>query len=549
MEKKQGKTGFDFLGDLFEYSIKNSFTDTIRYLGTNSRRLISNLSLFVAVNIDTKECYVFAHRRIKKGYLSSVLKGIEEFALNSSPDLNLSEFKIEIQPKEEFIDTEGPSEPNFILTVPVFAGGKSRAFLNFSKSGALNPEGKDSSYMSLIVDFLSALWEREAREIEEKRRIEELAFIDSLTGVFNRRAFYKLVSQDVSEARRNGTAISLAVFDIDGFKEINDSYGHSFGDMILKQVTSQFRKLLREEDRIFRLGGDEFALLMKADRREASLAIRRIAKEISNSRKVRITLSGGIVEIDPYKDSGVDEIMRRADKILYIAKESGKNRILLQDYEGEETEYRESLPYGMIGRLIEDIGIKLKEFAAEQLASFYLSINGEGESLFEKTAIVSNYAVSLGRELNLPENRIQNLRLGAILYDIGMIAVPKRIILKGTPLTPDEYEFIKRHTIIGGRMVQRFSVLREVLPIVLYHHEWINGKGYPFGLSGDYIPIEARIVAVADAFQAMQSNRPYRSALSMEESVSEMINGRGIKYDSQVVEALLTLIDKKTTTL
>ncbi|HXG30475.1 MAG TPA: diguanylate cyclase [Thermodesulfobacteriota bacterium] len=548
MEKKQGKTGFDFLGDLFEYSIKNSFIDTIRYLGTNSRRLISNLSLFVAVNIDTKECYVFAHRRIKKGYLSSVLKGIEEFALNSSPDLNLSEFKIEIQPKEEFIDTEGPSEPNFILTVPVFAGGKSRAFLNFSKSGVLNPEGNDPSYMSLIVDFLSALWEREAREIEEKRKIEELAFIDSLTGVFNRRAFYKLVSQDVSEARRNGTAISLAVFDIDGFKEINDSYGHSFGDMILKQVTSQFRKLLREEDKIFRLGGDEFALLMKADRREASLAIRRIAKEISNSRKVRITLSGGIVEIDPYKDSGVDEIMRRADKILYIAKESGKNRILLQDYEGEETEYGESLPYGMIGRLIEDIGVKLKEFAAEQLASFYLS-NGEDKSLFEKTAIVSNYAASLGRELNLPENRIQNLRLGAILYDIGMIAVPRSIRLKGTPLTPDEYEFIKRHTIIGGRMVQRFSVLREVLPIVLYHHEWINGKGYPFGLSGDYIPIEARIVAVADAFQAMQSNRPYRSALSMEESVSEMINGMGIKYDSQVVEALLTLIDKKTTTL
>jgi diguanylate cyclase (GGDEF)-like protein len=548
MEKKQGKTGFDFLGDLFEYSIKNSFIDTIRYLGTNSRRLISNLSLFVAVNIDTKECYVFAHRRIKKGYLSSVLKGIEEFALNSSPDLNLSEFKIEIQPKEEFIDTEGPSEPNFILTVPVFAGGKSRAFLNFSKSGVLNPEGNDPSYMSLIVDFLSALWEREAREIEEKRKIEELAFIDSLTGVFNRRAFYKLVSQDVSEARRNGTAISLAVFDIDGFKEINDSYGHSFGDMILKQVTSQFRKLLREEDKIFRLGGDEFALLMKADMREASLAIRRIAKEISNSRKVRITLSGGIVEIDPYKDSGVDEIMRRADKILYIAKESGKNRILLQDYEGEETEYGESLPYGMIGRLIEDIGVKLKEFAAEQLASFYLS-NGEDKSLFEKTAIVSNYAASLGRELNLPENRIQNLRLGAILYDIGMIAVPRSIILKGTQLTPDEYEFIKRHTIIGGRMVQRFSVLREVLPIVLYHHEWINGKGYPFGLSGDYIPIEARIVAVADAFQAMQSNRPYRSALSMEESVSEMINGMGIKYDSQVVEALLTLIDKKTTTL
>jgi len=545
MEKKQRKTKFGFLSDLFEYSLKNSFIDTVRHLGTNSRCLISNLSLFVAVNIDTKECYVFAHRKIRKGYLSSILKNIREFALNNSLDLNLSEYKTEIQPKEEFVDTEGPSEPNFVLTIPIFAGGKSRAFLNFSKSGTLDPEENDFSYANLIVDFLSALWEREAREVEEKRNIEELAFIDSLTGVFNRRGFYKLVSQDVSEARRNGTAISLVVFDIDGFKQINDSYGHSFGDMILKQVTSQFRKLLREEDKIFRLGGDEFALLMKTDKRETSLAIRRIVKEISNSRNIRITLSGGIVEINPYKDSGVDEIMRQADKVLYIAKESGRNQILFQDDEREETKSDESLSERMIGRLTEDISIKLKEFAVEQLASFYLSLNREDKSVYEKPIVVSNYAVSLGKELNLPESRLQNLRLGAILYDIGMIAVPKRIILKSTALAPDEYELIKHHTIIGGRMIQHFSILREVLAIVLYHHEWINGKGYPFGLTGDYIPLEARIIAVADAFHAMHSNRPYRSALRTEDSISEIIKGRGIKYDSQVVEALLTLIDKK----
>jgi HD-GYP domain-containing protein (c-di-GMP phosphodiesterase class II) len=126
-----------------------------------------------------------------------------------------------------------------------------------------------------------------------------------------------------------------------------------------------------------------------------------------------------------------------------------------------------------------------------------------------------------------------------------MITVPESIILKNTNLSHEEYELIRHHTIIGGRMIQRFPILREVLAIALYHHEWINGKGYPFGLTGDYIPLEARIIAVVDGFYAMHSNRPYRSALSKEESISQIIKGRGIKYDSLVVEAFLGLIERK----
>jgi diguanylate cyclase (GGDEF)-like protein len=545
MEKRKENKKLDFLSDLFEYSLRNNFVDTISYLGINSDCLIPNLSLFVSVNLEAEECLVFAHRKLKKSYLSSVLENIREVALNNSLVLELSEYKTRTIPQEEFIGTEGPNQPNFTFTVPIFAGGKSRAFLSFSKSGYLSPDTNDVSYINLIVDFLSALWEREAKEILERQNIEQLALVDTLTGVFNRRAFQKLFSQDLSEAKRNGTPLSLVVFDIDEFKEINDSHGHSFGDMILKRIASEFKKLLREEDKMFRLGGDEFAVLMKANKEVTYPVIHRIVKGISNIRTIRITLSGGIVEINPYNGVSVDDLMRQADKTLYLAKESGRNQILF--YEDEKSKIKSDglLLDKTVERLSDDINLKLKELATEQLASIYSSLTKIDKSIHEKPNSVSKYAISLGKELNLPENRLQNLKLGAFLYDIGMITVPESIILKNTNLSHEEYELIRHHTIIGGRMIQRFPILREVLAIALYHHEWINGKGYPFGLTGDYIPLEARIIAVVDGFYAMHSNRPYRSALSKEESISQIIKGRGIKYDSLVVEAFLGLIERK----
>lgn len=545
MEKRKENKKLDFLGDLFEYSLRYGFMDTISYLGINSNCLIPNLSLFVSVNLETKDCLAFAHRKLKKSYLSSILENIREVALSNSLVLDLSEYKTRILPQEEFIDTEGPNKPTFIFTVPIFAGGKSRTFLSFSKSGYLSPEENGVSYINLIVDSLSALWEREAKETLEKQNIEKLAFVDSLTGVFNRRALHELFSQDLSEAKRSGTPLSLMVFDIDGFKQINDSHGHSFGDMILKRITSQFKNLLREEDRMFRLGGDEFAVVVKADKEVTYSVIQRIVKGISNIRSIRITLSGGIVEINPYVGLSVDELMRQADMTLYLAKESGKNQILFYEDEKSKNKSDGLLLDKTVERLTDDINLKLKELATEQLVSSCLSPSKTDKSTYEKPISVSNYAVCLGKELNLPEKRLQNLKFGALLYDIGMITVPQSIMLKNTNLTPDEYDLIRHHTIMGGRMIQRFPILRDILAIVLYHHEWINGRGYPFGLVGDYIPLEARIIGVADAFYAMNSNRPYRSALSKENSISEIIKGRGIKYDSLVVEAFLTLIQRK----
>ena len=548
MDKQKENKRLLFLSDLFDYSLKNSFIDTVSYLGSNSRRLISNLSLFVSIELGTRKCFIYTHRKVKKNYLSRIQESIREFALNNSIDLKPSEYQLAIHPKEEFIGSEGPNEPNFSLTIPIFAQGKLRALINFSTSGPVNPEENDIPYINLIADFLSALWEREIREIEERRNIEKLAFVDSLTGAFNRHAFYQLFPQDIAEARRNGSALSLAIFDVDGFKQINDSYGHSFGDMILKQVSAQFKKLLREEDKVFRLGGDEFAAIMKTDKKEAYIALERIIREISITRNVRVTLSGGIVEINPYKTPGADEVLRQADRALYFAKERGKNQIFFHEDENTQTK-PDQFPFDEeIKRLTQDINIRLKEFATEQLASFYSSLSKDVQLLCQKPVGVSNYALYLGRELNLPESRLQNLRLGAILYDIGMIAVPQKIVLKNSRLTPDEYELVKHHTIIGGRMIQQFTVLREVLAIVLYHHEWVNGQGYPFGLAGEYIPLEARIIAVADAFHAMHSHRPYRTALRTEESISELIRGRGIKYDPQVVEAFLSLVDKRIIT-
>lgn len=545
MEKWQLNKNLGFLTGFFEHSLKNGFTDAIRYLGINSRQLVSNLCFFLSLNAETKECFVFAHRRVRKSYLSFVLEDVREFALKTGIDLNPSEYTTEILPNGKTIDDEGFDKPEFIFTVPIFVNGKAAAFFSFSKYERTPPREEDISNLNLIVNFLSVLREREEKERSERESIEKLALIDSLTGIFNRRAFYQIFSQDISEMRRNGTTISLIVFDIDGFKQINDSHGHAFGDMVLKQVTSRFQIMLREEDNIFRLGGDEFAIVMKTDKKQAFSAIGRILKEISNNTRPRITLSGGIVEINPYESISIDDVVRQADKALYLAKEGGRNQILFYEDEELNTRSDEIIFDRAALRFTEKINIKLKELVTQQLASLYLSPCQKGIYMHGHSIIVSNYAVQLGKELNQPEKRLENLKFGATVYDIGMTAVPEEILFKTGKLTPEEYNIIRRHPIMGGRIIQRFPILRETLPIVLYHHEWINGQGYPFGLSGDSIPIEARIVAVADAFHAMRSKRSYRSALPREKSISEIINSSGTKYDPHVVEALLRLIEKK----
>lgn len=537
IEKNQGDK-FNFLSSFIEYALKNNFADTINYLEINSRRLAANLSLFVCLNLATKECFVFNHIKVQRNYLSFVLGSIKEVARKFSIGLDLSHFAMKILPEGELIGAEGPTKPDFIITVPILADGRPIAFLSFSKYGHLPLE---ENPILFTANFLSSLWERENREKTEKENIERLSLIDPLTGIFNRRAFYHIFPQDISEGHRNSAPFSLLVFDIDGFKQINDSHGHAFGDMVLKRVTSKFRSLLREEDTMFRLGGDEFAVILKTEMISALSAVQRILKEVSDSMSPRVTLSGGIVGINPYEDISADDAMKRADKALYLAKESGKNQVL--PYSESKTKSDELSFDNVISQLTEDINFTIKESTARQLTS--LLFNKKSIYIYERSITISDLAVQLGNKLRLSEKRLQNLRWGAILSDIGMMTVPEEILHETRKLTPEEYDVIKRHPIIGGRIIQRFPILRDVLPIVLYHHEWISGQGYPFGLAGDSIPLEARIVAVADAFHAMNNNRPYRSALTQEKSVSEIIKNRGTKYDPQVVEALLSTIDTK----
>lgn len=542
LEKRQ-ETKLDFLSDLVEYALKKGFEETILYVGNNSRHLVSNPSLMVSLNIKTNESIVFAYRKVNKNYLSFVQQSIKNYASEIGEDFHLAQYNMRVLLNGELIGSEGPDKPDFNFTVPVFASGKPFLFLNFSKFGAVPLEENDFSHFSLLSNLLSSLWEREAKERAEKENIERLSLIDPLTGVFNRRAFYQLFSQDISEGKRRSIPISLVVFDIDGFKQINDSYGHAFGDMILKQVTSKLKNLLREEDKMFRLGGDEFAVMVKADKKETHSAIQRILKEVSDSRSPRITLSGGITEIEPCENINVDEALRQADKALYLAKESGKNRVLIYEGDNLRTKSDELFSDMVDSKLIEDIKFKLKEFATQQITSFHFS--KKAPYIYKHSIFVSNHAVQLGKYLKLPENRLQSLNLGAMLYDVGMVAIPEKILLKNSELTPEEFEIIKYHPIIVGRLIQQFPILRDVLPTVLYHHEWINGHGYPFGLVGDSIPLEARIVAVVDAFHAMHTDRPHRPNLSIEKCISEIIKGSGTKYDPQVVEAFLTLLVEK----
>ncbi len=534
----------EFVLSFFQRCLKSSYYESIRYFAEKSRNLIDDLTVFTSIDLNTKSGVLYTFTEIQPSYMSSILESIKLSADNLSIKLDTNECDIEVLPNRELINSNGSAKPVFTLTVPVYAkvDGKSFvSFLNFAKQGGLPPDKTQVFHINSIANFLAALRQREEVEMLERKSIERFALYDALTGVMNRHSFYQTLSTDIAEFKKDKLPLSLLLIDIDEFKQINDTSGHAFGDMILRQVSSKFLEMLDEGDRMFRIGGDEFAVIMKTDKRTAFSRVQGILKEVANIRSPRVSLSGGLVKIDPESTITVDEAVRQADEALYLAKGSGKNQVLFFDKEetSDTAEFDQTL-----NMLSDEIRYKLREVAAEKLCSLFGSFD-KGK-VYERSVMIAEIAVQIGDEMELDISQLQALKLGAVLQDIGVVSIPDEILSKGEDLSPEEADTVRNHTVMGGRIVERYAVLRDLLPIVLYHHEWMSGGGFPFGLSGSSIPLGPRIIAVANAYFSV--NNPWDGALSIgsEKNLQDIINGRGTKYDSPVVDALLRLIEKKT---
>jgi diguanylate cyclase (GGDEF)-like protein/putative nucleotidyltransferase with HDIG domain len=369
------------------------------------------------------------------------------------------------------------------------------------------------------------------------KRLYDAARTDPLTKLSNRRGFRELLDLEVERARRGGTAMAVLAGDLDNFKDINDRSGHKAGDAALQRVAKLLLGHKREIDTVARVGGEQFALIAPDTDRDSAVALaerlRRLLREEFAGESIPLTISFG-VSVYPEHGETAAALLHAADQALYGAKQSGRNRTV-----------RHSLALRLELRKpseLRDIGGERFIVAVLDFAEA-VDLRFSGSARHSET--VGRYAETTASELGLPEWRVSRIRLAGILHDIGKAGVPNSILHKPGPLTEEEYEIVKRHPALGAQMLEHVS-LSDVREWVAAHHERPDGLGYPLGLPDGAIPLEARIVAVADAYEAMTSDRPYRDSIGYEAALAELRSCAGTQFDARVVEAFAAALARET---
>jgi diguanylate cyclase (GGDEF)-like protein/PAS domain S-box-containing protein len=346
-----------------------------------------------------------------------------------------------------------------------------------------------------------------SRNIEERKQSEQrvlyLSYNDQLTGLYNRR-FYEEELKRLDTGRNLPMTIVMA--DVNGLKLINDSFGHVMGDELLKKVAKVLKLGCRANDIIARLGGDEFVILLpKTDAFEAEQIIKRI-NEISASEKVD--------SIDLSISFGYETKNNEVEKIQDIYKKA------------EDNMYKKKL-------------FESPSMRGKTIKAIINTLNEKNKREEQHSHRVSELCKRIGEALGLSEYDNEELKSVGLLHDIGKIAIDENILNKPGKLTEAEFEEIKRHPEIGYRIMSTVNDMSEMADYVLAHHERWDGKGYPKGLKGEEIPFVSRIIAIADAYDAMTSERSYRSALPEEVVIQELRKNAAIQFDPELVKVFV----------
>jgi diguanylate cyclase (GGDEF)-like protein/putative nucleotidyltransferase with HDIG domain len=363
------------------------------------------------------------------------------------------------------------------------------------------------------------------RAIVGALRAMRLALTDPLTGLGNHRHFHERLERELRYAHERRLPLSLCLIDVDDFKRVNDRFGHPAGDRMLSQLAAR----LRQTGEAFRLGGDEFALLLPgSDEHTALVAAESVVDRIAALKLEQVgsvTVSVGVAT-SPQHAEERDELVRLADSALYWAKEYGKNRV--RAYRPDVIELAE------LKRLASGPDRAARFRAAASLAR---AVDARDVYTGSHSQRVADLAARTARRLGLADEEIELTRLAASLHDLGKLAIPEEILRKPGPLTEPERMVLERHPQIGFRMLESLGV-DPVADWVLHHHERWDGSGYPDGLPGDRIPLGARIIFVADAYDAMTSERVYRRRVAPEQAVAELERCAGSQFDPEIVAAL-----------
>ena len=369
-------------------------------------------------------------------------------------------------------------------------------------------------------------------------RLEAAARTDVLTGLLNRRGFEETIETELERAKRSGRELSLIVGDLDHFKALNDLCGHGAGDDALEAVAAVMSAARRRIDSAARIGGEEFAVLVpESDEHEAYMLAERLRQAVRGAfagDEPALTISFGVA-VYPRHGHTPESLFLAADQALYAAKELGRDRTVIHNPEIADV-------MGVAARARDHGDADADGFLATVLA-LAEALEARGEGSISSARVVSRYAELIAREMVLSEEVVDRVRIGGLLHDVGKVGVPETVLNKPDPLDDRDWQEIRRHPLIAARILDSNAVA-DIRGWVLSHHERPDGLGYPRGLAGDEIPLEARILAVADAYEAMTSERIYRSALSPGEARVELERGAGSQFDQRVVGAFMRVLDR-----
>jgi diguanylate cyclase (GGDEF)-like protein/putative nucleotidyltransferase with HDIG domain len=352
---------------------------------------------------------------------------------------------------------------------------------------------------------------------ELERELERSVVRDPLTGLPTPTVFFRALETEVERSRRHGAGLSLAMLDIDAFRGINSRHGRALGDQVLQAVAGLLPTVAHTASFATRSSADEFMVTLPGTSANAAAdAFGKVLLELEALRVGELDCLSASVGVAEYaRPMTADQLITAAVEHLRRARING----------GGRTEIRSSEADGVL--------------AEDTIAGLAEALLERDRYTGEHSEIVSELAGEVARSLGLGEREVERVRAAALLHDIGKVGIPDDILHKARDLSDHEWRTMREHPVIGERIVRTIPALGPVARIIRHEHEHFDGRGYPDGLSGNEIPIGARIILACDAYHAMTSDRPYRQAITHAEAIRELAEGAGSQFDPQVTEALI----------
>ena len=413
---------------------------------------------------------------------------------------------------------------------------------------------------SLIANYIALV----THNTELMERSDAYTNTDTLTLLYNHRGFQELLSNEIQRAQTNKQKLSVIMMDINNITKINREMGHAKGDEVIKLVAEKVRQNVRESDIAARYGGDEIAIILP---NTTSDQAKYIAEFLTYSLSCCFIDDIGPIKVSvgtaTYPDCADDKekLLILAEQAMYISQAKGYKDGMSAIISSSDFNFWDDIALKSYAEVVSKRHAQLGiNFEDELISKFHTEYNLSDTKTWEiatslagaidakdpytkgHSTSVSKFSGALARAINLPEKEIERITLGALLHDVGKIGIPEAVLKKEGPLSEDEWKIMKQHPVIGvEKVLQPNPSLRDLIPIVRSHHERIDGKGYPDNLSDADIPLAAKIVAIADTYHALISDRPYRKGMNIEKAISILEDGAGTQWDANLVRTFIQI--------